>query len=216
MKALDLRNKRFERLVVVKKSHRKNNKVMWECLCDCGNTTFVSTYYLTSGKIRSCGCLHKEQLIARSTSHNQRGTHLYSVWRSLRQRCNNPNSIQYKDYGGRGITVCDEWNAHFEPFYDWAMANGYDEGLTIDRIDNNKGYSPDNCRWANRTTQCNNTRSNHRITYKGATHTLSEWTRITGLSYVCLRQRINNLHWSVKKALTTPNTHLSYKPRNQK
>lgn len=209
MKALNLVNQKFGRLVVIKKSHRKNNKVMWECLCDCGKITYVSTYYLTSGKIRSCGCLHKEQLLARSTTHNQRHTRLYFIWKGLRQRCNNPNHKQYKDYGGRGIKVCDEWDNHFEAFYEWAMANGYDKNAkkfecTIDRIDNDKGYSPNNCRWVNRVIQNNNTRANHRVAYNGETHTIAEWARIVDIPYKSLLNRINSYKWSIEKALTTP------------
>lgn len=215
MKALDLVNQRFGRLVAIRKSHRQNNKVMWECLCDCGNTTYVSTNYLTSGRIRSCGCFRKDQISERNTTHNQRHTRLYEVWKNIKCRCYNPNNKAYKNYGGRGIAMFDEWHNNYQAFYDWSISNGYSLGLTIDRIDVNGNYEPTNCRWVNRTVQANNKRANHYITYNGETHSIADWARKQGLSYECLSARLNSC-WGVEKALTTPNTHLLYKPRKQK
>jgi hypothetical protein len=203
MKALDLVGKKFNRLLVVKKAGRKNYKVMWECVCDCGNTTFVNTFYLINSKIRSCGCLHKEQLIERNTTHNQRHTKLYETWKKMRDRCNRPNATQYKDYGGRGIKVCEEWDKSFQAFYDWSYANGYDDNLTIDRIDNNKGYSPDNCRWATYKEQMRNKRTNHIITYKNQPQCISKWCEELNLSYSAVTGRLRR-GWSVEKALSTP------------
>ena len=145
---------------------------MWECVCDCGKTTCVLTVNLTQGRTKSCGCLKNEKLIQRSTTHNQRHTKLYEVWKTLKQRCINPNSQAYKNYGGRGISVCDDWRDSFPSFYDWSMKNGYKEGLSIDRIDNNGNYCPENCRWVDKRTQANNTRTNHYLTYLGQTKTL--------------------------------------------
>lgn len=207
MKALDLVGKKFERLTVVRKSHRKNDKVMWECLCDCGNITYVSTYYLTSGKIRSCGCFKVDELLKRSKTHNQRHTKLYDVWKTMRQRCNNSKNVSYHNYGGRGISVCEEWENSFQSFYDWSMSNGYSDNLTIDRIDVNGNYCPENCRWTDRQVQANNTRVNHRITYNGETHSMAEWARITGMSYSSLSNRIKTYHWSIERALTEPVRH---------
>lgn len=203
MKALDLVGKKFNRLLVVKKAGRKNYKVMWECVCDCGNTTFVNTFYLINSKIRSCGCLHKEQLIERNTTHNQRHTKLYETWKKMRDRCNRPNATQYKDYGGRGIKVCEEWDKSFQAFYDWSYANGYDDNLTIDRIDNNKGYSPENCRWATYKEQMRNKRTNHIITYKNQSQCISQWCEELNLSYSAVTGRLRR-GWSVEKALSTP------------
>ena len=109
---------------------------------------------------------------------------------------------EFDRYGGRGIKVCDEWQ-EFLPFYEWAMANGYADNLTIDRIDNDGDYRPGNCRWATRTEQNNNTKKNHYITYNGKTHTIAEWSRITGIKYGTLINRINNLKWDAEKSLTT-------------
>lgn len=203
MKALDLVGKKFNRLLVVKKAGRKNYKVMWECVCDCGNTTFVNTFYLINSKIRSCGCLHKEQLIERNTTHNQRHTKLYETWKKMRDRCNRPNATQYKDYGGRGIKVCEEWDKSFQAFYDWSYANGYDDNLTIDRIDNNKGYYPENCRWATYKEQMRNKRTNHIITYKNQSQCISQWCEELNLSYSAVTGRLRR-GWSVEKALSTP------------
>lgn len=203
MKALDLIGKKFNRLLVVKKAGRKNYKVMWECVCDCGNTTFVNTFYLINNKIRSCGCLHREQLIERNTTHNQRHTKLYETWKRMRDRCNRPNATQYKDYGGRGIKVCDEWDKNFQSFYNWAYQNGYNEDLTIDRIDNNKGYSPDNCRWATYKEQMRNKRTNHIITYKNQSKCISEWCEELNLSYSAVFGRLRR-GWSIEKTFETP------------
>ena len=203
MKALDLVGKKFNRLLVIKKAGRKNYKVMWECVCDCGNTTFVNTFYLINSKIRSCGCLHKEQLIERNTTHNQRHTKLYETWKKMRDRCNRPNATQYKDYGGRGIKVCEEWDKSFQAFYDWSYANGYDDNLTIDRIDNNKGYYPENCRWATYKEQMRNKRTNHIITYKNQSQCISQWCEELNLSYSAVTGRLRR-GWSVEKALSTP------------
>jgi hypothetical protein len=122
----------------------------------------------------------------------------------MKNRCHNPRTPRFDDYGGRGITVCDEWKDDFQAFYDWAMSNGYSGDLTIDRIDNDKGYSPDNCRWATRVMQGNNSRHNHMITFNGETRSLSDWGRLFGLSFHLLSNRINRYGWTIERALTTP------------
>lgn len=203
MKALDLVGKKFNRLLVLKKAFRKNQKVMWECKCDCGNITYVNTFYLTGNKVRSCGCLHKEQLIERNTTHNQRHTKLYETWKKMKDRCANPNATQYNNYGGRGITVCDEWKNDFQPFYNWAMDNGYQEGLTIDRIDNDGNYCPQNCRWISLKEQQRNKSSNRVIFYKGEKHCLSEWCELLNLKYSTISGRLRK-NWSIEQAFETP------------
>lgn len=158
----DLTGQRFERLVVLKRSGSdKQKRAVWKCQCDCGTVCSVASSYLLNGNTRSCGCLHQEQIIARNIVHRKTGIRLHTVWKNMKQRCYNPKNPKYPLYGGRGITVCDEWRDDFQAFYDWAMANGYDEKApqgqcTIDRIDNDKSYSPDNCRWVDNKTQCNN------------------------------------------------------------
>lgn len=135
--------------------------------------------------------------------HGLRKHRLFSVWNGMKQRCFNSNWYAYKDYGGRGISVTDEWKDDFLCFYHWAMNNGYRQGLTLDRIDNSKGYSPDNCRWVTIKEQSNNRRSNRNITYKGQTKTLAQWSEELGMNFFTLRDRLNN-GWSIEKAFTQP------------
>ena len=177
MKCLDLKGKRYHKLLVIERIENQKHKTMWKCLCDCGNTAFVLTSNLNSNRVKSCGCLKNEKLIERSTTHKQRHTNLYEVWKTMKQRCFNPNSQSYKNYGARGITVCEEWKNNFISFYEWSMENGYKKGLTIDRIDNNSNYCPENCRWADRVVQANNTRLNKHIVINGKDDTLANWIR---------------------------------------
>ena len=135
--------------------------------------------------------------------HGHTKTHLYQTWGNAKSRCYDVKSAPYKDYGGRGITVCDEWLNNFQAFYDWAMSSGYKEGLTLDRIDNNKGYSPDNCRWATIKEQSNNRRSNTYLAFRGERKTVSQWADDIGVSRETLYKRLSN-GWDVAKTLTTP------------
>lgn len=128
--------------------------------------------------------------------------HLRWIWHSMIGRCTNPERPQYHNYGGRGISVCERWSRSFESFYDWSIENDYEIGLSIDRIDNDKGYSPDNCRWVTMKEQNNNTRSNRIITFEGKTQTMAEWADEVGIKYACLEARINRLGWSLERALS--------------
>lgn len=128
---------------------------------------------------------------------------LYYSWKHMKERCYNPTCRDYRHWGGRGITVCDAWKNDFLAFKEWALANGYKEGLTIDRIDNDGNYEPSNCRWATRAEQSNNRSCLHYLTYQGETKTISEWSRITGIKITTLYMRLNTYGWSVEKALTT-------------
>lgn len=128
---------------------------------------------------------------------------LYSIWYDMKRRCYNSKNKRYKNYGGAGITVCSEWLDSFQAFYDWSALNGYNDKLTIDRINRFGNYSPDNCRWATKFEQANNKSNNHWINYNGEIHTMMEWSKIIGINYSTLRRRVN-AGWDIKKAFTRP------------
>lgn len=136
--------------------------------------------------------------------HGKRRTRLYSTWTGMKTRCTNKNCAKYKNYGGRGIKICDEWLNNFQSFYDWAMENGYRDDLSIDRINNDGNYEPSNCRWIKMEEQASNKTTNHLIAYNGKTDTISGWARELGVSRCLLKDRICRYGWSVERALTTP------------
>ncbi len=201
-KRIDLTGQKFGRLTVVEYSHTKDGVAYWRCLCDCGNASIVRGPSLREGNTQSCGCLQKEKRF--QFKHGQSYTRIYRIWQGMIHRCYDKNSINFRNYGGRGITVCDEWKNNFQAFHDWAMANGYCEDLSIDRIDVNGTYCPENCRWATTEEQSNNRTNNHLLTYNDRTMTIKEWSKETGLSYHCIARRINRLGWDAERTLTTP------------
>lgn len=189
MKAEELCGKKFGRLTVVKRcenyvSPKGVTRSNWLCKCDCGNELKVTADKLKSGNTKSCGCLKNEITVQRSFKHGGRHTRLYSIYYAMVNRCGNKNAINYKNYGGRGIKVCDEWSGEdgFINFMNWANSNGYENNLSIDRIDVNGNYSPANCKWSTRREQMNNTTRNHLITIDNKTHTLSQWASISGVN----------------------------------
>lgn len=202
-KLIDLTGRRVGKLTVLKRAGSDKRKhAVWNCVCDCGRIKKLSSFDLRSGNVVSCGCYHDEAARARMLKHGKSNTKLYDVWKSMKQRCNNDKSKDFRIYGEKGVAVCKEWADDFDAFYNWSLSNGYKEGLTIDRIDSNKNYEPSNCRWVDAKTQANNTSRNHFISYNGETHTMSEWSEIKGIKYSTLRSRINDYNWSIEKALS--------------
>ena len=206
-KFIDLTGQRFGRWTVLERAENDSRgTARWFCQCDCGKQHIVRGYDLRSGLSRSCGCLQKEVAAKSNRKFFKRDMRLNRIWVAMRKRCSNPNSQYYYLYGGRGITVCQEWEANFGSFQNWAIENGYMPDLTIDRIDNELGYSPENCRWASIQEQANNHRNNVMITYKGQTLTVAQWSVLVGINQSTLRSRIA-AGWPIKKALLLkPNT----------
>lgn len=168
MKLIDLAGQKFGKLKVLHRCKGISSKhTYWKCVCECGNETVVDAYKLKSGSTKSCGCWKGELERKSHTTHGMTGSRLHNIWFNIKKRCRNPNYPEYADYGGRGIDVCEEWFGNFEAFEKWSIANGYDDTLTIDRKDNNKGYSPDNCRWVTPAEQSVNKRNNIYTTYHG-------------------------------------------------
>lgn len=201
MKLENLKGKKFNKLQVIERVIKENNKqTYWKCICECGNTTIVTSAHLKNGHTKSCGCLQKEVVKNMMTTHNLTHTKLFKVWRGMKDRTLNKNDKHYKNYGNRGIKICNEWLEDFKCFYDWALNNGYKEGLTIDRINVNGNYEPNNCRWITWKEQQNNRTNNHYITYKGETHTMKQWSELLGIKYTTLSMRLNKYNWSVGKA----------------
>ena len=182
---------RFGRLEVLYQiGAKKNGAKIYHCICDCGNTNDVVGAELRRGHVQSCGCLFKEVQLKTVTKHGKSGISLHSVWSDMKRRCANENRKEYRNYGGRGITVCDEWKNDFQAFYDWAMSNGYHEGLSIDRINVNGNYEPSNCRWATKKMQDNNKRTSVFLEKDGEKHTVAEWADILGISPQTIYSRL--------------------------
>ena len=203
-KCINLTGQKFGRLLVLERTkNNSRNHAQWICQCDCGNTVTVTCASLRSGNTKSCGCTRKEKLSAFRTKHKKSETKIYKKWSSMIGRCYCKGATRYENYGGRGIKVCDEWLHNFQAFYEWAMANGYSDDLTLDRKDVNGNYCPENCRWATQKEQANNRRNNHYLTYNGETHTITKWAEIKGLNPNTLKSRIYYLHWDIERALNT-------------
>lgn len=199
---IDLTGKKFGYWTVIKRDFKnRKNGVYWICKCDCGTIKSVCGEMLRNGASSSCGCKTKYLIGKANRKHGMAHTPLFAVWNSMKQRCSNPHNEKYSQYGGRGITVCKQWKHDFMNFYDWAMANGYKHGLSIDRIDVNKNYCPKNCRWATWKIQANNKTDNHKILCRGKLLTLSELSQASGIDYANLKYRIYN-GWNIEKAVS--------------
>lgn len=212
-KIIDLEGKRFGKLIVLGRAENdKSDKAVWKCQCDCGNIIYCIGVKLRNGHTKSCGCLRRERFAETSFVHGKRDCRLYAVWNNMKQRCYNPDNKRYKSYGGRGITVCAEWTDKengFINFYKWSYSNGYKENAkrgecTLDRINVNGNYEPSNCRWVTNVEQQRNKRNNKYIEYKGEVHTISEWSKILGISQQKLYRRIYTHKWEIERAFKTP------------
>jgi hypothetical protein len=203
-KMIDMTGEVYNKLKVIKFDHYdKKHNSYWLCSCECGNKTVVRRAHLLSGNIKSCGCFLKSPDRKRIITHGlwKENKRLCKIWDCMKDRCYNPTRKAYKNYGGRGIIVCDEWKNSFLSFIEWAKNNGYRSDLTIDRIDVNGNYEPSNCRWATMKEQCRNKRNTRHITYNGETHTVPEWNEIRGDRLI---ERRLEKGWSIKDAFEVP------------
>lgn len=199
---------------VIKECGRnKSGGAMFLCRCSCGTEKLVDGRSIRAGTSRNCGCKRFPKMLVKArevtTKHGGKNDRLYNVWNGMKDGCHNEKSKFYNRYGGRGIKVCDEWSYSYPNFKDWAMNHGYDPcaakgKCTIERLNNDGDYSPDNCIWATSKVQCNNRSSNHSISALGETHTISEWSEITGIRKDTLRRRICIYGWDVERAITEP------------
>lgn len=214
MKTFDLVGMRFGRLSVIQKDVRKGNngQSYYICKCDCGKVVSVVANNPRSGHTKSCGCIVGQPF---PSSLGEKDP-LYKTWVNAKTRCYNPKSVKYARYGGRGISMCDEWKHNFPAFYQWANTHGYKPGLQIDRIDNDGNYSPDNCRFVTNKENTLNKSVNVRLTFRGVTKTQSEWGRelskSIGVNAATICKRLTVLGWDVDRALSEP-THGT--PRNK-
>lgn len=201
----DLSGKRYGKLLVLCEAERVNGKIAWLCKCDCGNEKTVIGNYLTGGTTKSCGCLGKEsKKKPKRYTHKLSKSRIYREYHSMIKRCSE-NYHCRNTYYDKGITVCSEWIGEngFQNFYDWSMKNGYAENLTLDRKDNDKGYSPENCRWTTMKVQQNNKSNNVYIEYMGETKTMKQWCEILGLNYGMVKRR-RQCGWEVPRLFEPP------------
>lgn len=186
---LDLVGQKFFRLTVLKFMGTIKGVSHFLCVCECGTEKIIRSNNLISGDTKSCGCWNRELVSNQKTGLNISNNKLYRVWGDMKSRCNNSNDTCFKNYGGRGIKVCNEWEESSESFGEWALSNGYRKGLTIDRVDNEGGYSPDNCKWSTGDEQRRNMRSNVVITINGITKIIEDWAKEWNLNSGTVRAR---------------------------
>lgn len=187
----DLIGMRFGSLVVKSKLNINRHREMeWLCICDCGNSHKATSNRLTTGKTTCCHACAMKKISISNSKNGVEPKKLYNAFTNMKTRCYNKNYFLFHRYGGRGITVCDEWRNDFSAFRKWAFENGWDESLTLDRIDNDKGYSPQNCRWVNKTAQDNNRSTNRYLEHNGERDTLANWSRRLNIPYYVLQHRM--------------------------
>lgn len=205
-KVIDLTGQRFNRLLVIEPKRLKNGKFAWKCQCDCGNVVVTQGAQLKNGHIKSCGCYKNDIARQRCTKHGFSRTKLFYVYQGMHSRCEKTSHKMYERYGGRGISVCEEWSGKdgFINFYNWAIENGYKERLQVDRINNNGNYEPSNCRWVTCYENLMNKSNTLFYEYKGQKKTLKDWAEETGIPYKRLRARIKECGWCFEKAIKTP------------
>lgn len=203
MKSIDLIGLIFGKLTVIKEG-RHQNKFHWECKCECGNIKMVRPYNLINGISKSCGCYRRENSKKINTKHGLNDHIIYRLFQGMKRRCFNKNNKDYINYGARGITICKEWLNSVQVFYDWCMSNGYMEGLQIERKENDKGYSPDNCIFVTGVINNRNKRNNVYIEFNGKQYRPFELEAIYKIPAKNLRDRVLYRNWTIEKALTTP------------
>ena len=196
-KAIDITGMRSGLLTALYPEGNQRKKIFsnWVCKCDCGNYKTVRGDHIYRKETISCGCQH---YVKKYNNFNKR---LYNIWITMKQRCSNKNANHYNNYGGRGIGVCDEWANDYAAFHKWSMENGYSDGLTIDRIDNSLGYSPENCRWVTKVEQSNNRRNTRYVDFNGKSMPVSEVARKIGINPNVLLSRLNR-GWEIEKAFS--------------
>ena len=206
-KIKDMVGEEYGRLTVLSFDGVRKGHYYWKCVCECGNEVVVDGGMLRSGNTKSCGCYQRERTSSANKTHGDTGERLFGIWMGMKDRCYNANCPGYRYYGGKGVTVFDGWRYDYPAFKSWSYANGYADSLTIDRIDVNGSYCPDNCRWITLKEQQNNKTVNHLVIYHGKSRTVSEWSDIVGIDYKTLYQRLFKYHWDVESAFTKPVRH---------
>lgn len=194
---IDMSGAKINMLTVLYRAESVRGRTMWHCKCDCGKELDIWAPHLKKGQY-SCGCAKSKIISQKMTKHGGTDTKLFRLWIHMKERCSNPNHKSYKDYGGRGISVCPEWK-DFPTFRDWAISKNYEEDsdfmkCTLDRIDVDGDYSPDNCRFVSMKEQCNNRRNNHWLIYKGEEHTIAQWSELLDIPQATLYKRVE-LGW---------------------
>jgi hypothetical protein len=207
MRFIDLTGQKFGRLTVIECSGRNNGRATWKCKCDCGKEISSGSACLRNGSVKSCGCLKREYI--KTINEKRKNSRisdydiespLYYIWSSMHYRCNDKNNSRY---GKRGISVCDEWKV-CSTFVRWSLENGYSEGLTLDRIDNNGNYKPSNCRWTTSEVQANNRNNNVVLFFNGKSLTVSQWAKELGIKHSTLFKRLSKTNWTTERILTQP------------